>query len=84
MLSMMVKYLWVTIDYKPQVLELHDLAGPLEERPTKVLIPIPPIKTQMVGEALDLGIIELNTMDKKSINVTMSFSQMLLYEFYAI
>ena len=46
----------------------------LEERLSDVSIPIPPIKTQMVGEALDLGKIELNTIAKNLGHMTIDFS----------
>ena len=61
-----------------------DLPGSLKERPTDVSIPIPPIKNQVLGEALNLGTIELNAMEKIMGHVTMDFSALSMYELYAI
>ena len=74
MLCTTVKEVHVIVDYKPQMTESQDLPDPLEERPDDVSIPIPPIKTQLVGEAFNLGTIELNTMAKNLGHVTIDFS----------
>ena len=47
-------------------------------------IPIPPIKTQLVGEALDLGITELNATAKSVGHVTIEFSTLLFYKVYSL
>ena len=61
-----------------------DLAGPSKERPTNVSIPSPSMRTQLVGESLDLGMIKLNTMTKNLGHVTIYFSQMSLYKVYVV
>ena len=44
---------------------------------------VPPIKTQVSGEALDLGTIEFNEVAKILGQVTIDFSHMWMYEVYA-
>ena len=51
----------------------RDLAGSFEERPSDVSIPIPQIKTQVLGESLDLGMKELNAIVKNMVHVTINF-----------
>ena len=47
-------------------------------------MPITPIKTQVLGEAIDLGTTELNAMVKKLDHVTIDFSALPMYEVYSI
>ena len=72
-LCKVVEEVIMVVDYNTQFTELQDLAGSFEERPSDVSIPIPPIKTQVLGEATDLGTIELNTMLKNLGHVTINF-----------
>ena len=74
----------MAVDYTPKLYESQDLNGSLEEKPSDVSIPIQPIKTQLLGEELNLGTTKLNNMAKNLVHATKYFSQMSMYEFYAI
>ena len=84
MLCKAVKEVRVEVDYRLQLFDSQDLAGPSKERPSDVSIPIPPIKTQVVGEAHNLGTTKLNAMAKSLGHVTIDFSTLPMYEVYAI
>ena len=74
----------VEVNYKPQLSKTQDLAIPSKERPSDVSIPIPPIKNQVLGEALNLGIKQMNAMVKNMGHVTINFSTLPMYEVYSI
>ena len=74
MLCTMGKEVRVAVEYIPQMIESKDLPGPSEEKLDDVSISIPPIKTQLVGESLDLGTTKLNTIAKNLGHVTIDFS----------
>ena len=46
--------------------------------------PIMPIKTQVLGEVIDLGMTELNAMVKNMGHVTINFPALAMYDAYAI
>ena len=47
-------------------------------------IPIPPINTLVLGEAINLGTTKINAMAKSVVHVTIDFFALLMYEVYAI
>ena len=84
MLCKAVKEVRVTVNYIPPSTKSQGLPDLLEEQPSDVSILIPPIKTQVVGEKLDLGTQRLNTIAKNLGHVIIDFSHMPLYEVYAM
>ena len=64
----------MVVDYITQFPESQDLVGSSKERPSNVLTPIPPIKTQVLGEPIDLEIADLYTIVKNMGHVTINFS----------
>ena len=74
----------MAVDYQPQLTSSQDLDISSEERLSDVSIPIPPIKTQVLGEAIELGKTELNAMAKILGHVTIDLSAVLMYKDYAI
>ena len=78
-----MKEVRMTVDYKIHFPESQDLAGSSEERPSDVYTTIPPIKTQVLGEALGLETTEVNSMVKNMGHVTIIFSTIPMYEVYS-
>ena len=56
----------------------------MDEWPSDVLIHIPPINIQVVGEALDLQTTKLNAIAKSVGHVTIDFSTLSIYHAYAL
>ena len=62
-----------------------DEVGPYEEIPIeRSITPTPPIKIQLLGQEIDLGTPELNTVVKDLGHITMDFSVLPMYEVHSI
>ena len=69
----------------PCLFVLLEQDGPFEEWPIEESsTPTPPIKIQVLGQAIDLGTLELNTMVKDLRHITMDFVVLPMYEVHAI
>ena len=84
-LCTVVKEFRVVIDQTPYSTVSLDEVGPSEERILEGLsTPTPHIKIQVLGQAIDLGTSELNTMFKDLGHIAMDFSTLSMYEVHAI
>ena len=79
-----VKKVWVAVDQMPYSIVSQDQAGPSEERPVDSLSTTPWTRIQIVGQALDLGMLELNVVVKDIGDVDFDFSIVHMYQLYTI
>ena len=63
----------MAVDYTPQLHESRKLVDSIEEQPSYVSTPNPPIKVPLVGQVINLQTPELNTIVKDMGHVTMDF-----------
>ena len=68
----------------PYSTESEDQDGPSEERHVEASKPNPPIMIQVLGQEIDLGTLEMNTMVKDLGHVAMDFSALSMYEVHSI
>ena len=84
MLCKVFKEIKTTEYYTPQITESQDVLGTSEEKQSEIPMWVSPIRTQVSGEALDLGTPEFNGMAKTIGYIAIEFSHMHIYKVYAM
>ena len=64
MLCKVVSEVRIVVDYMPHRIELRDILETSEERQTKTQMLVAPIRTQILGELIDLGTPDINYVSK--------------------